>query len=174
MTRVRVFIASSLDGFIAGPHDELDWLEASSEGAEDTFSPFFQQVGAMLMGRRTYDVVTGFDAWHYGDTPVLVATSRPLTAMRPSVSAVTGSIAEVVEEAKRRAGSRDVYIDGGALIRAALDAGLIDELTVTVIPMVLGRGLPLFAGVERACALSLQSQRAIGGGLVQLVYAPKR
>ncbi len=174
MSRVRVFIATSVDGFIAGPHDELDWLESSSVGAEDTFSPFFQQVGAMLMGRRTYDVVTGFEAWHYGDTPVLVATTRPLTAMRPTVSAVTGSIAEVVDEAKRRAGSRDVYLDGGALSRSALDGGLIDELTLTVIPMVLGRGRPLFAGVEHRRALSLQSQRAIGGGLVQLVYTPGR
>ena len=81
MSKVRVFIASSLDGFIAGPDGELDWL-SGREGVEDTFTPFFQEIGAMLMGRRTYDVVNGFDgAWPYGQTPVLVAT----TQLQPSL-----------------------------------------------------------------------------------------
>lgn len=171
MSRARVFIASSLDGFIAGPNDEIDWL--SSEGAEDTFTPFFAQVGALLMGRRTYDVASGFDEWFYGDTPVLVATHRPLAATRPTVRAVSGSIEEVIAEAKTAAGDRDVYVDGGALIRAATDAGLIDEITVTLIPIILGAGLPLFAGTGRRHPLDLVSARPIGGGLAELVYRPR-
>lgn len=174
MSRVRVFIASSLDGFIAGPNDELDWL-SNREGVEDTFTPFFQQVGAMLMGRRTYDVVSGFEGeWPYGDTPVLVATTRPLTASPDSVRKVTGAIGELVDLAKRAAGERDIYLDGGALIRSALDANLVDELTVTVIPIVLGAGVPLFAGSARRHALELLAFRPIGGGLVELRYAPRR
>ena len=85
MSRVRVFIAASLDGFIAGPNDELDWLH-HPEGGEDTFTPFFRQIGAMLMGRRTYDVIRDFEGeWPYGDTPILVATTRPLDTGRESV-----------------------------------------------------------------------------------------
>jgi len=92
MGRVRVFIASSVDGFIAGPDDELDWL-SGREGVEDTFTPFMEGVGAMLMGRRTYDVVAGFDApWPYGATPVLVATSRAMEPKERTVRAVHGYI----------------------------------------------------------------------------------
>jgi dihydrofolate reductase len=174
MSRVRVFIACSLDGFIAGPNDELDWLSSGSGAAEDTFAPFLAEVGALLMGRRTYDVVIGFADWPYGEKPVLVATTKPLTAKRASVRAIGGSIAELVEQAKQVAGERDVYIDGGALIRSALDAGLIDELVVTVIPIVLGAGLPLFAGVGRRHPLELIGERHIGGGLIQIKYKPRR
>lgn len=171
-SRCRVFIASSLDGFIAGPEDELDWLDVDAE-IEDTFTPFFAEVGAMLMGRRTYDVVRGFDMpWQYGDTPVLVATSRPIDDEITTVRSVTGDIGEMVAEAKRVAGDRDVYLDGGELIRSALDAGLVDELTVTMIPTVLGAGRPLFAGVGNRHQLELVDHRPIGGGLVQLVYRP--
>jgi dihydrofolate reductase len=170
-SRCRVFIASSLDGFIAGPDDELDWLEFEGE-IEDTFTPFFAEVGAMLMGRRTYDVVSGFDSWQYGETPVLVATSRPLPDTQPTVQPVTGDITSMVEQARRVADGRDVYLDGGELIRAALDADLVDELTVTMIPVVLGAGRPLFAGVGNRHALELISHREIGSGLVELIYRP--
>jgi dihydrofolate reductase len=174
MARVRVFIASSLDGFIAGPNDELDWLPAHGAGAEDTFTPFMKEIGALLMGRRTYDVVCGFEgAWPYGDTPVLVATQRPLTAKVPSVRAVSGTTEELITQAIHAAAGRDVYIDGGALIRAALDANLIDEIVVTVIPVVLGQGLPLFAGVRARHPLTLLNSRPIGAGMVQLTYALK-
>ncbi len=167
-----MFIASSLDGFISGPDDELDWLEYDGD-IVDTFTPFFAQVGAMLMGRRTYDVVTGFDVpWPYGDTPVLVATTRPLPDTDPSVRAITGDIVDMVAEAKRIADGRDVYLDGGELIRSALDAGVVDELTVTMIPVVLGAGRPLFAGVGNRHRLELVGHRDLGCGLVELVYRP--
>lgn len=174
MGKVRVFMASSVDGFIAGPNDDLDWL-GGGEGVEDTFAPFFAQVGVMLMGRRTYDVVSGFEgAWPYGDTPVLVATSRLLDDARASVRGVSGAIESLVDQARAVAGTRDVYVDGGALVRSALDAGLVDDLTLTVMPTILGRGVSLFAGCERRHGLELQGCRPIGGGLVQLTYLSKR
>jgi dihydrofolate reductase len=175
MQRTHVFVGSSLDGFIAGPNDELDWLTSSEGEVPDSFAPFFAQIGAVLMGRRTYDVVSGFTgAWQYGDTPVLVATSRLLTAKQPSVRAVQGAVAALVEQAKQAAGARDVYIDGGRLIRAALDAGLVDEITVTVVPMILGSGIALFAGAARRHPLELISARTIGGAAVELKYRMRR
>lgn len=174
MKRTHVFMAMSLDGFIAGPNDELDWL-LQYEGVEDTFTPFFAQVGALLMGRRSYDVVSKFEGpWQYRNTPVLVATTRPLTPQRATVRAVNGNIESLVQRAQEVAGERDVYIDGGNIIRAALDAGLVDELTVTLIPIVLGAGISLFTGVTRQHELELLGSRPIGGGLVQLRYVPQR
>jgi dihydrofolate reductase len=175
MSRVRVFVATSLDGFLAGPDDELDFL-APGEGTEDTFSPFLEEVGALLMGRRTHDVVAAMPGapWPYGDRPVLVATSRPLAPARPSVRAVRGPVDDLVAEARRAAGDLDVYLDGGALVRSALEAGLVDELTVTVVPWALGRGRPLLAGLAGRVPLALEGARPIGGGLVQLRYRPLR
>jgi dihydrofolate reductase len=177
MPRVHVFVGCSLDGFIAGPNDELDWLSAGAGQGEapDTFAPFFATIGAVLMGRRTYEVVCGFGgAWPYGETPMLIATHRPLTPNVPSVRAATGSIVDLVGQAKATAGERDVYVDGGALIRSALDAGLVDDITVTVVPMILGAGVPLFAGAIRRHPLELVGERRVLGAAVELKYRPRR
>jgi dihydrofolate reductase len=174
MSKLRVFIAASLDGFIAGPNDELDWLPGHSD-IEDTFTPFMAQIGALLMGRRTYDVVCSLpDPWAYGDTPVLVPTSRPLTPLHNSIRAVQGSIEEVVTAARQAAAGRDVYVDGGTLIRSALDAGLIDEIALTTVPVILGAGIPLFAGSTHRRSFTLRESRHIGGGLVQSTYVAVR
>lgn len=173
VARVRVYIAQSLDGFIAGEDDDISWLPAPEDPTEDFgFGAFLSEIGCLLMGRRTYDVVAGFgpEVWAYGDTPVHVWTRRPLTADRPTVQAVGGRIEAAVADARAAAGDRDVYLDGGALIRAALDAGLVDELTVTTVPVVLGRGRPLFAGVAQRQALTLAEAAPIGLGMVKATY----
>lgn len=174
MPQTTVFIACSLDGFIAGPNDELDWLPGPDKGLEDTFTPFFESVGALLMGRRTFDIVSRLGGdWPYGDVPVFVLTSRPLKTEIATVTAVQGPIREVIERARAAAEKKRVYLDGGELIRAALDAGLIDEIVLTVIPKILGRGRPLFAGASSRHTLHLESARPIGAGAVQLRYRVK-
>jgi dihydrofolate reductase len=177
--RVRVFIASSLDGFIAGLDDDLSWLpQPSSEpGGDFGFNAFMDEIGALLMGRRTFEIIMGMDGewWPYGDRPILVATHRELPASaRATVRAVSGSITEVVAAAREAAGERDVYIDGGVLIRQALDAELIDELVVTVIPTILGAGVPLFAGAQQRHALELIEHTVFEGGLISLRYRAGR
>src|SRR5690554_4500034 len=163
MGQVRVYIASSLDGFIAGPGDDIAWLERPrpswapmaggpwAEVAVDAlqYEDFIADVGAILMGRRTYDVMSDMPGpWAYGDMPLLVATGRPLDGAPPSVSGASAPIANLVAEARALAGEKDVYLDGGSLIRQALDAGLIDEMVVTLHPTVLGAGHSLFAGAQ--------------------------
>ena len=135
MSRVRVYLAGSLDGCIAGPNHEIDWLEEpvpEREGCTENgalgFHDFMAQVGAMLMGRSTYDLVAGFGPWHSGDIPVLVATNRPLEPMVPTVRSVSGDVADLLAKAKREAGDRDVYLDGGDIVRQALARDLVDEL----------------------------------------------
>ncbi len=176
---VRVFIACSLDGFIAGPDDDLSWLPQPSEGSasagDDSFETFFADVGALLMGRRTFDVVQGMgDTWMYADRPVLVATRRPLESSRPTVRAVSGGIQELIDQALEAAVDRDVYLDGGNLIRQAIDAELVDEVIVTIVPIILGKGIPLFAGVAQHTQLELQDTKQLPEGMVQHSYRPVR
>jgi len=179
-SRIRVYIACSFDGFIAGPGNDLSWLpgaSGSSEGipaAVETgslgFEQFMGDVGALLMGRSTYDVVVGFGGvWPYGKRPVLVATHRPLTPVTAEIRAVHGDVSTLVALAREAAGNKDVYIDGGDLIRQAMDADLIDDLVVTMVPVLLGKGSPLFAGVEKRRQLEFLGQHRFGSMLqVQL------
>ncbi|MEM9459363.1 MAG: dihydrofolate reductase family protein [Myxococcota bacterium] len=169
--RVRVFIACSIDGFIAGPDHDLSWLPEPS-GDDHGFGEFFASVGALLMGRRTYEVAEGFDGpWPYEERPVLVATHRPIQPSKPTIRAVEGEITTLVKQAREVAGDRDVYLDGGMLIRQALDAGLVDEITLTLVPVILGEGFPLFTGAQRK-TLELVSSERSGESLVQLVLRP--
>lgn len=175
-SRVRVYMACSLDGAIAGPDHDLSFLEghATSPGDALGFEDFIGQVGAMLMGRATYDVVTAMGAWPYGDLPVLVATTRPLEPISSTVSAVAGSIGELIARARLVAGDRDIYLDGGRLVRTALDAGLVDELCLTIVPVVLGPGaIRLFDGLTHRADLTFVDQRRMGD-MLQLVAVPKR
>ncbi len=167
---VRVFIACSLDGFIAGPDDDLSWLPAPDAGGEDYgYGAFIAETAAILMGRSTYDVAAGFPDWPYGSLPVFVATSRPLDPVAETVVSISGSPSELLAAVRVRQDGA-VYLDGGALIRSFLDAGLVDELTVTIVNVILGHGSPLFAGVGRRRRLALMSATPYPSGLVQLRY----
>jgi dihydrofolate reductase len=194
-SRVRVYIACSFDGFIAGPGDDLSWLpgaDPNASGGPDAvpqppaakdvdaapgsvgYAEFMQQVGALLLGRRTFDVVMGFGGeWPYGNRSVLVATHRPIRANIPNVHAVSGTIEELVATAKQRAGNEDVYLDGGNLIRQALSAGLVDDLIVTLVPELLGQGHPLFAGLEARCSLEFTGYYPFGQGMLQIHARPR-
>ena len=182
--RVRVYIATSIDGFIAGPNDDLSWLPEDDQLADTAnadcdalgYEDFIAGVGALLMGRGTYDVVRGFDVhWPYGDLPVLVATTRTLDADPPlTVQAVSGPITELVASAKHAAGGKDVYLDGGTLIRQGAESGLIDDLTITMAPIALGSGHPLFAGINKRYPLEIVSHHSHAGGMIQVRAIPKR
>jgi len=166
---VRVFIACSLDGFIAGPNGDLSWLPAPVGGEDYGYGAFVAETAAILMGRATYDVAAAFDPWPYGELPVFVATSRPLPAAPATVRAVAGTPSELLEAVRTQTDGA-VYLDGGSLIRAFLDDNLIDELTVTIVNVILGAGVPLFAGVAASHPLRLTSATPYPSGLVQLRY----
>jgi dihydrofolate reductase len=174
-SRVRVYLGCSLDGCIAGPEHDLSFLndfapdpEAAPSGLG--FHEFMAQIGALLMGRRTYQVLLDWDAWHYGGRPVLVATHNTLPpAPRGGQSrAVQGPIEELVAQAKAVAGDKDVYLDGGDLVRQGLDAGLVDELCLTFLPVVLGRGVRLWDGLVSRNDLLFEAPAVHGGRMVQV------
>ena len=169
---MRVFIATSLDGFIAGPGDDLTWLPDGG-GEDHGYDGFMAEIGAVLMGRATYDVVLGMDGpWPFGETPVFIATSRPLDPARPTVCAVAGEPEQMLAAVREVVAVGGIYVDGGALIRQFLAAGLIDDLTVTIVPVILGAGTPLFAGLPARVPLTLTGSQSYGSGLVTLRYLP--
>ncbi len=164
--RCSVFIATSLDGYIARPDGGIDWLDrVQTDGEDYGFAAFYASVDALVMGRGTYDKALSFDAWPYAGKRVVVMTHRP-AAPRDGVTFVAGTPHRVLEALD----ARHVYVDGGAVIRQFLAAGLIAELTISVIPIVLGGGIRLFDGGEGEHALVLGDAKTFPSGLVQLRY----
>lgn len=165
LPRCAAFLAMSLDGFIARPDGGLDWLHPF-DAEEHGYEAFFRSVDSVLVGRGTWDVVAGFPEWPWAGKRVAVLTHRPLEARHGEV-VLSGAPAEVL--ARLGAESR-VYVDGGAVVSQFLAAGLLEELTVSVIPIVLGAGVRLFQGALPERRLELASSQAYPSGLVQLRY----
>jgi dihydrofolate reductase len=162
-----VFVGVSLDGFIARPDGALDWL-APFEGTEHGYRAFFESVDAVVVGRATYDVVLGFDAWPYAGKRVIVLTHRP-PAPRHGEAFLAAAPAAVVARLAAE-GVRRAYVDGGAVVSQFLAAGLVDDLTITVVPLVLGDGIRLFRAPLPERALHLAGVQAYPSGLAQLRY----
>lgn len=187
--KCSVFIATSLDGFIARTDGSIDWLNKANllmpPGEDCGYAQFMSTVDALVMGRNTYDQVRTFDPWLYGLTPIVVLTSHPLDLLQPpqvsgTVSAVSASSEppEAVVERLTAEGKRHLYVDGGRTVQSFLDAGLVDELIITTIPVLLGSGRPLFANAGSSgggdVELTHVATRAFDFGFVQSKYRVKR
>ncbi|MFT3923491.1 MAG: dihydrofolate reductase family protein [Myxococcales bacterium] len=164
-----VFIAISADGFIAREDGSLDWLARVERPGEDYgYGAFADSVDALVIGSETYRVALGFPRWPYGDKRCLVLTRRELTA-RHNEEFFDGSVEDLVSQLAAQ-GARHLYVDGGAVIRQFLAARLVDRLTLSVIPVLLGSGIPLFGGGNSEQDLRLEQARTFPSGLVQLSY----
>ncbi len=167
--RCSAFLAASLDGFIARPDGALDWLRRFETSGEDYgFPEFLATVDAIVVGRGTYDVVLGLPEWPYAGKRVVVLTHRPPPPRRDETFAV--GTPRAVIDALSAAGARRVYVDGGATVSSFLRAGLVDDLTVSVIPVVLGAGIRLFQPPLAERTLVLREARSFPSGLVRLRY----
>lgn len=167
--RCSAFLAASLDGFIARPDGGLDWLKPFDASGEDYgLDAFLRSVDAIAVGRGTYDVVLGFAEWPYAGKRVVVLTHRP-PAPRHGETFASGTPDEIVASLGA-AGVRRAYVDGGATVSAFLRAGLLDDVTVSVIPVVLGDGIRLFQPPLPERRLVLKDARAFPSGLVRLRY----
>lgn len=169
--RFAVFIATSLDGFIARADGGINWLEPY-HGEDHGYGTFFAGVDALVIGRGTYDTVLGFPEWPYGGKRVIVCTAHPASPSHGEElwSGPPGALAERLD----REGVRRVYLDGGALIRSFLREGLVDELTIDVIPLILGSGRPLFASGLPEVPLRFVESKSYPSGLVQIRYQRAR
>ena len=171
----HVFIATSLDGFIARTNGSLDWLPGANGTTVDEdhgFNTFMGGVDALVMGSRTYEKVLDLGFWPYGDKPVIVLTTRPGELQPPPSGAVeflSGDPLAVAAQLDQR-GLHHVYLDGGQTIRRFLAAGLVRRLIVTRIPILLGEGIPLFGELGRDVPLRHVATRSFPSGLVQSEY----
>ena len=168
---ISIFIGTSLDGFIARPNDELDWLPADG-GEPHGYDEFMASVDALVIGRKTFEKVLTFGDWPYGDKRVVVLSSRPvdLSVVRGGrVEQISGTHAEIVAQLAA-SGAHHLYIDGGITIQRFLRAGLIQRLIITRVPVLIGEGIPLFGSLPHDVRLQHISTRHFPSGLVQSEY----
>ncbi len=147
---VSVFIGTSVDGFIARPNGDLDFLPEGG-GEPHGYDEFMASVDALVIGRKTFETVLGFATWPYGDKRVVVLSSRPvdLSAVRGGVvEQMAGTPAEIVAKLAAT-GAHHIYVDGGITIQGFLRAGLVQRLIITRVPVIIGAGIPLFGSLAR-------------------------
>jgi len=180
-SRVTIHMAASLDGFIARNDGSVDWLETSDEFAGgDTMNPQFVQeflktIDCYVMGSRTYETALGFEAkgfgWSYGDKPTFVLTRRELPRTRDTVEFYAGDLAEFVK-ARLRPSFRSIwFVGGGTVSGECLRLGLADEVRYSIVPILIGEGIPFFDKLDRDVALHLAEVKAYKNGMVELRYA---
>ena len=166
-----VFIGTSLDGFIARPNDDLDFLPPGG-GEPHGYSEFIASVDAIVIGRKTFEKVLTIGPWPYGDKRVVVLSSRPLDlskAVGGIVEQTAGTPAEIVSQLAA-SGAHHLYIDGGITIQRFLRAGLIQRLIITRVPVLIGEGVPLFGALPHDIRLRHVATRHYPSGLVQSEY----
>ena len=173
MRKTSLFIAMSLDGYIAKPNDDLSFLKlVEKEGEDYGYAEFTEQIDTIIIGRRTYDyVINEIGPSHYDngkrDVYVITRTERPQVGR---TSFYTGNIADLVEQLKSEKG-KNIYCDGGAeIINELLKHDLIDEFVISVIPVLLGNGTRLFKDGRPEQAIEFQTAKTFDTGLTQLHY----
>lgn len=175
--KATVFIATSLDGFIARPDGAIDWLPtgADTKFEDYGYADLMKSVDALVMGRKTFETVRGFGGqWPYGAKPVVVLSSKKVDIPRElskTVTYMSGNINAIREHLASR-DMKHVYVDGGVTIQRFLNAGAIDRLIITRIPVLIGEGIPLFGKLEKGDVhLTHIGTRQYPSGLVQSEYS---
>ena len=187
MSLVRYYAATTLDGFIAESDDTLDWLlkyEGSYEGADSDegkagYEQFYEGIGALVSGSTTYEwVLEHGSAWPYAGKPCWILSSRELPKPEGEdvdVRIVSGEIPDLIDEMLASAGERDLWIVGGGNVASQFaDHGLLDRVEMTVVPVVLGEGKPLFERRLPGGPMQLLGTQAHSSGMVSLDYEIRR
>ncbi|HEU5220053.1 MAG TPA: dihydrofolate reductase family protein [Gemmatimonadales bacterium] len=174
-------MAASLDGFVARRDGRVDWLETSDEFPDgDTMTPgfieaFLKTIDCYVMGSRTYETALGFEAkgfaWPYGDKPTFVLTGRDLPRTRDTVEFYSGDLVQLVN-GRLRSRFHNIWCVGGSVVSADfLRLGLADEVRYSILPVLIGDGIPFFGKLDRDLALHLAEVKAYQNGMVELRYA---
>lgn len=173
--KASVFIATSLDGYISRTDGSIDWLieanNSTPSGEDCGYQVFIDTVDLLVMGRNTFDQVVTFEKWPY-EKPVLVLTSRPLE-IPPSLATCVSTSSEKPAPLMQRLnkeGIKHIYVDGGLTIQNFLVDNLIDTITITIIPVLLGDGRPLFGSLPKDISLTLTDTKTYDFGFMQMTY----
>jgi dihydrofolate reductase len=179
-SRVTIHMAASLDGFIARKDGRVDWMETSDEFAggamlEPSYvEAFLKTIGCYVMGSRTYETALGFEAkgfgWVYGDKTIFVLTSRDLPRTRDSVEFYSGDLAQFVNGHLRPRFRTIWFAGGGAVCGECLRLGLADEVRYSILPILIGNGIPFFEMLGGDVPLHLAEVKAYKSGMVELRY----
>jgi dihydrofolate reductase len=178
--KVSVYIATSLDGYIARCDGSIDWLNEANavvpEGEDCGFMAFMNSVDTLIMGRKTYEQVLSFGQWPYGDTPVVVLShnSIEIPADLPDTISHSAESPSALLTRLATQGVKHVYVDGGSTIQGFLAESLIDEITLTQIPVIIGEGISLFAPQQGDITLIHLGTMSYEFGFVQSKYAVKK
>jgi dihydrofolate reductase len=165
---VTLFIATSLDGYIAGPDDDLSWLFTD---ADYGFTTFFSEVDTLVIGRGTYEVVRRFGEWPYpGKRSIVVSRKQDLEVDTPDTTIHSGDLEDLLEGLRGEGAQHVWLVGGGELVRSFLEKGLLDRVTVSLHPVLLGHGIPLFPSGFPKTLLMFEDAEAYESGLVQLNY----
>lgn len=169
MAKIKFYTAASLDGYLAGPNEEIDWLFHDQDYG---YSAFISSIGSLMMGRKTYDQILQFGDWPYPDKPAFVFTHHPPASKpHPLIEFIPQGIPEFVRNWKETAQEDIWLIGGGEIFRIFLQEQLVDELILSIHPVLLGGGISLFHPTQQRSILKLINSRSFASGLVQLEYA---
>jgi dihydrofolate reductase len=182
--RVTIHMAASVDGFIARRDGRVDWLETSDsfEGGEtmtpESVAEFLATIDCYVMGSRTYETALNFEAgglgWAYGDKPTFVLTHRTLRKVRSSVEFYAGDLGRLVNERLKTTFRNIWFVGGGEVSAECLRLGLADEVRYSIVPMLIGDGIPFFKALDRDVALHLLEAKAYKSGMVALRYEVRK
>lgn len=183
-SRVTVHMVASLDGFIARRDGRVDWLETSDEfvGGETldsaSIEAFLGTIDCYVMGSRTYETALSFEAkglgWAYGEKPTFVLTHRELPRSQKSVEFHSGDLSELVNGRLRPAFQSIWFVGGGLVCGECLRLGLADEVRYSIVPILIGDGVPFFDKLDKDVALHLAEVKAYRNGMVELRYEVRR
>lgn len=169
--KVSVFVGVSVDGFIARTDDRLDFLFVKPD-VDNGYGAFLAKIDALVIGRGTFDFVCKLEEWPYGKKLVIVLSRTPKRIKIPKgahCEAMRATPRQVVFRLAKR-GVSHIYVDGGKTIQGFLRAGLVDRMTITRVPVLIGKGIPLFGSVPRDIRLRHEKTRTLRNGMVQTEY----
>jgi dihydrofolate reductase len=174
MGRVIVYIATSLDGYIAGKNDDLSWLEAFNNQNEDHgYGKFIKNVGAVVLGARTYaESLKHPERILYGLPNWVLSAQAMQVPHGADVTFYSGSLADLVSGIRVRTDKDIFVVGGGQVVSSFLKSGLVDELRHFFAPVLLGEGVPLYCGLNQAIPLRLEMSVPYTTGIVELRYVP--
>jgi dihydrofolate reductase len=170
MNRFSVFIATTLDGFIARGDGRIDFLSVVARDGEDYgYGKFFRTVDTLVIGRKTYEIALSFPSWPYGGKRVVVMTTRTL-APKYDETFFEGTATDLAKTLRDR---KRVYVDGGSVIRQFLAEKILTDITISILPILVGGGVRLFGDLPEDVKLELVRMQSFDSDLIQLEYAPR-
>ncbi|MBX2876491.1 MAG: dihydrofolate reductase family protein [Saprospiraceae bacterium] len=174
MKKVKLYIAISLDGYIARKDGSIDWLEAlpNPNKIDYGYTAFYETIDTVIMGRKTYDQILGFDVpWPYEQCTTYLATREAdFQPPTPQTKVIQGEISSATRSIVKEEGKDIWLVGGGQLVAFYLNEGLIDEMMLFIIPTIIGEGIPLFPSPLRESSFHLQSTEHYETGAVLLHY----